>query len=142
MITRRSWFVYGTLLAIWVVLIGWQGVEHVRVRRAAEQKLVDRTKDLSNTLGLLMRSQRFFGVISKERLESALKELVQPGELHPVSVEVVNMDYEKMASAGPPIELPRGELPGGVYWDNKARTLTLQNLVDLGTNVVMSAGEL
>jgi signal transduction histidine kinase len=142
MITRRSWFVYGTLLAIWLALIGWQGVEHFRVRHSAQQKLVDRTKDISNTLGLLLRSQRFFGVISKERLESALNELIKPGELHPLSVEVVNMDYDKVASAGPPIELPRAELPGGVYWDNKAHTLTLQNLVDFGTNVVMSPAEL
>src|SRR5215469_7590257 len=123
MITRRSWFVYGILLAIWVVLIGWQGVEHMRVRRAAQQKLVDRTRDISTTLAVLLRSQRFFGIISPERLESALNELVKPGELHPVSVEVVNMNYEKMASAGPPIELPHAELPGGVYWDDKAHTL-------------------
>ncbi len=142
MITRRSWFVYGALLAIWLALIGWQGVEHMRVRRAAQQKLVDRTRDISTTLALLLRSQRFFGIISPERLESALNELVKPGELHPLSVEVVNMNYEKMASAGPPIELPHAELPGGVYWDDKARTLTLQNLVDLGTNIVMSPSEL
>ena len=147
MITRRSWFVYGILLAIWVALIGWQGVEHVRVRRAAQQKLVDRTRDISTTLAVLLRSQRFFGIISRERLESALTELVnKPGELHPLSVEVVNIDYEKVASAGPPIELPRGELPGGVHWDDNAHTLTLQNLVDLGTNwgtnIVMSPSEL
>jgi signal transduction histidine kinase len=142
MITRRSWLVYGTLLAIWFVLIGWQAVEHIRVRHSAQQKLVDRTKDISNTLGLLMRSQRFFGVITRERLEPVLNDLVKPGELHPVSVEIVNVSYEKVASAGPPIELPRGELPGGVYWDDKARTLTLQNIVDLGTNVILSSGEL
>jgi hypothetical protein len=140
---RRSWFVYGTLLAIWLALIGWQGVEHIRVRRAIQQKLVDTTRDISNTLGVFIRSQRFFGVVSKERLESALKELVKPGsELHPVSVEVDNMADENIASAGPPIELPTDKLPGGVYWDNKVHTLTLQNLVDLGTNVIMSAGEM
>lgn len=146
MITRRSWFVYGTLLAIWIALVGWQWVEHIQLRRAQQQKLVDRTKDISNTLGLLLRSQRFFGRISRDRLESALNELIQPSEFHPLSIEVVNADYEKIASAGPPIEMPRGEVPGGVYWDNQAHTLTLQNLVDLGTNmgtnVVLSREEL
>ena len=97
MITRRSWLVYGTLLAIWVALIGWQGVEHFRVRRYLQQKLVDRTKDISNTLGLLLRSKSFFGRISQDRLESALNELIKPSEFHPLSVEVVNMDYEKIA---------------------------------------------
>src|SRR3979411_1664897 len=100
MITRRSWFVYGTLLAIWMVLIGWQVAEHVRVRRSAQAALINRAKDISNTLGLLMRSQRFFGVISKERLESALNELVSKGELH--SVVLLNATNEIVASARGP----------------------------------------
>ncbi|MDB6110146.1 MAG: Sensor protein ZraS, partial [Pedosphaera sp.] len=132
MITRRSWFVYGTLLAIWIILIGWQIAEHVRVRRSAQAALINRAKDISNTLGLLMRSQRFFGVISKERLESALNELVSKGELH--SVVLLNATNEIVASAGAPIELQsRGDLRGGEHWGEQ--TVTLENLVDLGTNV-------
>ena len=94
MITRRSWFVYGTLLAIWLALIGWQGVEHVRVAGAiSSRSWWTAPRTFPTRSGCCMRSQRFFGVISKESLESALKELVKPGsELHPVSVEVVNMD--------------------------------------------------
>ncbi len=138
MITRRSWFVYGTLLAIWVVLLGWQAAEHARVERAARNALLNRTRDISNTLGLLMRSQRFFGVITKERLESALTELVKPGELHPVSVGLFNATNEEVAAAGE----PRGELRGGEYWDDQNQTLTVMNLVDLGTNVIMSRNEL
>jgi signal transduction histidine kinase len=143
MITRRSWFVYGTLLAIWVVLLGWQAAEHARVERAARNALLNRTRDISNTLGLLMRSQRFFGVITKERLESALTELVKPGELHPVSVVLLNATNEEVAAAGAPIDpQPKGELHGGEYWDDQNQTLTLMNLVDLGTNVIMSMSEL
>ena len=37
MMTRRSWFVYGTLLAIWMILMGWQAAEHLRVRRSARR---------------------------------------------------------------------------------------------------------
>src|SRR5277367_1792079 len=144
MITRRSWFTYGTLLAIWLALLGWQVVEHQRVRHAVQLKLVEETKNISNTLGVFMRSQSFFGFISRRRLESALNELVKPGELHPLAVAVVNLDYERVASAGQSNQLPRGQVAGGVYWDGKARTLTLQNLVDLGdigTNVVMSPSD-
>ena len=129
---RRSWFVYGALLAVWILLIGWQAVEHVRVDDSARTALINRGKDISNTLGLLMRSQRFFGVISKERLESALNELVSPGELH--SVVLLNATDEAVASAGPMIELPpKSELRGGEHWE--AETVTLVNLIDLGTNV-------
>jgi signal transduction histidine kinase len=150
MMMRRSWFVFGTLIAIWIALIGWQCVEHIQARRAEQQKLVDRAKVVSNTVGLLLRSKSFFGIISPERLESALNELIKPSgpsEFHPLSIEVVNADYEKIASAGPPIDVPRGEVTGGIRWDDKAHTLTLQNLVDLGTNwtnvsVVGSPGEI
>ena len=90
--TRRSWFVYGTLLAIWMLLIGWQAAEHGRVKRSAQTALLNRTREISNTLGLLMRTQRFFGIINKERIESALNELVDPKAygLHPTSIEVLN----------------------------------------------------
>jgi signal transduction histidine kinase len=143
MMTRRSWFVYGTLLAIWMIVLGWQAAEHLRVRRSARAALIDRAKDISNTLGVLMRSQRFFGVITKERLEFALNELVKPGELHPTSVVLLNATNEEVALAGAPIDLQtKGEPRGGEYWDDQSHTLTLMNLVDLGTNIVMSASEL
>jgi signal transduction histidine kinase len=129
--TRRSWLVYGTLLAIWVILIGWQVAEHSRVKRSAQVALINRSKDISNTLGVLMRSQRFFGVISKERLETALSELVNP-ELH--SIALLNATDEVVASAGPPIDAQsKGDLSGGESWGDQ--TVTLVNLVDLGTNV-------
>lgn len=129
---RRSVLIYGTLLAIWVLLLAWQVVEHNRVEASARIALGNRAKDISNTLGLLMRSQRFFGVISKERLEYALNALVSHGELQ--SVELLNAMEEVVASAGPPIELPpKTEIRGGEHWDKD--TVTLLNLVDLGTNV-------
>jgi len=70
MIPRRSWWIYGLLLAIWGVILGWQVAEHTRVTKSARGKLIDRAKIMSDTLGLVMRSQRRFGgVISKERME-------------------------------------------------------------------------
>src|SRR5579859_4265136 len=135
MTTRRGWFVYGTLLAIWLLLVTWLVVEHARFVRSEQALLVDRARFISHTAGVVMRSQRrFFGVMSRDQLESALSELVKPGELNPISVEVLNATNEVVASAGQPIELPK-DLTGGVFWDNKAHTLILMNLVDFGTNV-------
>lgn len=129
---RRSWIVYGVLLSVWLLLIGWQVAEHARVRRTAREALVNRANDISNTLGLLMRSQRFFGMINQERLESALNELVAHGDL--TSLLLLNAIGEVVASAGavkePP---PQGEFVGGVHWGQNS--VMLVNLMDLGTNL-------
>lgn len=129
---RRNYIVYCVLAVIWVALIGWQIAEHARVEASARALLRNRAKDISNTLFLLMRSQRFFGVISKERLESALNELVGPGSLS--SVVLLNSTNEVVASAGKPMELPRLEdFQNGECWTSNS--VTLMNLVDLGTNL-------
>ena len=140
MITRRSWFVYGTLLAIWVALIGWQTAEHARVRRSIRTALRHRAEDISNTLVLSMRPTRGPGLFaSKDRVESWLKELVQQGEVK--SIEIFNAAGEPLVYAPEPVELPKGELTGGDYWDEKAQTLTLVNPVTLPTNILLSASD-
>jgi len=138
MIPRRSWWIYGLLLAIWGVILGWQVAEHTRVTKSARGKLIDRAKIMSDTLGLVMRSQRRFGgVISKERMESSLKELVKPGEL--AAIALLNAAGEVVASAGDTIDLQpqsvgAARLAGsGEHWEDTK--VTLMNLVDLGTNL-------
>ncbi|MDB6020347.1 MAG: Sensor protein ZraS, partial [Pedosphaera sp.] len=137
----RSWLVYGTLLAIWIVLMSWQAAEHIGVRRSARTTLRHRAEDISSTLALIMRSRGLFA--SKERIESWLHELVKQGEVN--SIELLNAAGEKVASAGAPIDFPKSELASvssGELWDDKAQTVTLVNLVDLGmTNIIMSASE-
>ena len=80
----RGRFVNGLLATVWVMIIAWQFAEHDRVQRAAKVALVNRAKDISTTLGIVLRSQRRFGVISKDRLESALNEVVKPEELNEI----------------------------------------------------------
>lgn len=130
--TRRSWF-YAALIVIWAAIVAWQVGEHIRVRRSARAALINRTKDISNTLGLVLRSQRRFGgVISKERLESVLNELVKPGELN--AIALLNAGGEVVASAGTPVDFHKhGVLRSSERWD--AQTVTLMNLIDLGTNL-------
>ena len=134
MITRRSWFVYGMLLAIWLVLISWQAAEHVRSRKAARAGLRQRAEGISKTLALTMRSTSRGPFASKERVEAWLNGLVEQGEV--ISIKLFNIEGEDLASAGTPIELPKEELPANGYWDEKAETVTLMNLVDLGTNII------
>ncbi|MSU57230.1 MAG: hypothetical protein EXS35_03445 [Pedosphaera sp.] len=128
----RGRFVYGVLLAVWVLILGWQIAEHRRVHNAAQVALVNRAKDISTTLGIVLRSQRRFGVISKDRLESALNELLNPEELK--AVAMLNATGDVVASAGLPIDLAlKGLVPTGEHWGE--RTVTLVNLVDLGPNM-------
>ena len=132
--TRRSNLVYALLALAWVIVLGWQAVEHVRVQKAARAELINRAKDISTTVGIVLRSQRRFGgVISKERIESALTGLVRPGELN--AVALLNAAGDVVASAGTNVDLqPRaGAIRPAEHWEQKS--VTLVNLVDLGTNV-------
>jgi signal transduction histidine kinase len=129
---HRKRLVYGTLLAVWALVLVWQVVEHERVREVGRAAVINRSKDISGTLGLVMRSQRRFGVISKDRLGSALGELIQPGELN--AIALLNVVGEVVVSAGPPIDYSLKDLaPTGVHWSRDA--VTVMNLVDLGSSV-------
>jgi signal transduction histidine kinase len=129
---RRRLLIYALLVGAWVLVLGWQVAEHFRVQRAARAELINRAKDISTTVGIVLRSQRRFGVISKERLESALTELVRPAELS--AVALLNAAGEVVASAGAPVDLQgKGAMRPAELWENNS--VTLMNLVDLGTSI-------
>jgi hypothetical protein len=132
-IRRPSVLIYGLLLAAWILVLGWQVTEHFRVQRVARAELIHRAKDISTTLGIVLRSQRRFGgVVSKERLESALTDLVQPGQL--TGIAVLNAAGEVVASAGTLADFEAKNVGGpSERWDEQ--TVTLMNLVDLGASV-------
>lgn len=132
-IGRRTRLVYGGLAALWLLVLAWQILEHLRVRRVARVEVVNRAKDISGTLGLVIRSQRRFGgLVSKDRIESALTSLIKPGELN--AIALLNDAEEVVASAGSPIDLEwKALVPAVEFWGHD--TVALINLVDLGTNV-------
>jgi signal transduction histidine kinase len=128
---RHSRLVYGLLLAAWILILAWQVAEHRRVRASERAALILRSRDITTTLGLVIRSQRRFGgMVSQGNLESALTELVQSGEL--TSIAIFNAAGEVMVSAGPPIDLAtKGMLQTGTHWE--PGSVTIVNLVDLGS---------
>jgi signal transduction histidine kinase len=134
-LNRRGTLVYGLLLGVWVLVVGWQAAEHFRVREEARAALVNRAKDISTTLGIVLRSQRRFGgVVSKERLEASLTELVRQEKAELNGIALLNAAGEMVASAGADIDLPaRGAAGTTEKWN--AQTVTLVNPVDLGTNL-------
>ena len=132
---RRSALIYGLLLGVWVLVVAWQLAEHLRVREEARTALVNRAKDISTTLGIVLRSQRRFGgVVSKERLEVSLTELIRQEKAELDGIALLNAAGEMVASAGTGIDLQaRGAAGTTEKWN--AQTVTLVNPVDLGTNL-------
>jgi signal transduction histidine kinase len=128
---RRTRLVYSLLAVACVLVAAWQAFEHYRVKEAARAALINRSRAITTTLGLVIRSQRRFGMVSQERMESALGELVRSGELN--GVALLNASGDVVASAGTPLLLERGMMQRGEHWNGKS--VTLINLVDLGTTV-------
>ena len=133
---RRGFLIYTALLVAWVVLIAWQVMEHRRVHEAARQTLTSRARAITSTLGLVIRAQtRFGGIVSKERLESALTDLINEDELS--SITLLNADYKEVAHAGAEPEAQLVGVTNGVTWTGEH--MILANLMDLGTNLFPNA---
>lgn len=111
-------------------LVGWQWGEHRRFEAAAAQALVNRGRDITSTLGIIVRSQRRFGLlVARERIESTLQALIHPGDLE--GLALLGPTGETIASAGRPIDLaPEALRARAVHW--RGEELVLLNLMDLG----------
>ena len=136
---RRSTLVYGFLLLVWLVVVGWQVEEHYRVQEAAKTDLHNRSREIANTLSAVMRALRFRGGILQERLEPVLYELVngrtnqlvKSSEL--LSVVLLNTASEPVVSVGAPIDFSNTEiLQQGEHWT--ANTVVFVNPIE-GANV-------
>jgi len=132
---RNRTLIYGLLLGVWALVMAWQVEEHVRVRNVARSALVNRAKDISTTLGIVLRSQRRFGgVVSKERMEASLAELARQESVELKGIALLNAAGEMVASAGTAADFQSNGITGTTErWD--AQTVTLVNPVDLGTNL-------
>ena len=131
---KRNLIVSVTLIGCGLGICGWQVEEHLRFQRNAAQALINRGRDITSTLGVVIRSQRRNGiVVSKERLQSALQDLIRPEELE--AIAILSATGEAIASAGQPVDLtPEMLRARGVFW--RDQSLTILNLMDLGTTVM------
>ncbi len=129
-IARNTPIVSIVLIGCGLAVCAWQVQEHVRFERTAREALIKRGRDITSTLGVILRSQRRFGLVAKERIEPALQNLVQSEEL--VSISILSVTGEPLASAGRPFDLTPSEMEeGGARWGQ--HTLTIMNLMDLGS---------
>jgi signal transduction histidine kinase len=132
-LAKRSISIYVLLLGCGLGVFAWQWGEHRRYEQTARQALINRGRDITSTLGIVVSSQRRFGnLVAKDRIESALQGLIHEGELQ--SIAIVGATGETIASAGRPVELSPEMLNGrGVHWHDQG--LTLMKLMDLGSAV-------
>ena len=97
---------------------------------SARQSLIDRAVDISHSLSVVIRSQRrFSGIISQDRLESALQELVKSPELNGITLLSPQGKVIASAGAAPPPELPQAESVVQLWSDDE---VTIVSQVDLG----------
>jgi signal transduction histidine kinase len=130
---KRRLVIYVTLIACGLAVCAWQVEEHLRFKRTAAEALINRGRDITSTLGVVIRSQRRFGsFVSKERVQSALQDLVRPEELE--SIAILGATGETIASAGKQTDVTADDMlhARGIYWSD--RTLTIMNVMDLGAN--------
>lgn len=122
----RSTGIYGFLVVIWLLMVGWQVEEHARVRDAAQKDLRGRAGVYANFLSATIRGQRFRATVFQERLEPVLKalirtnELARPSEL--VAIMLLNQAGEAVVSEGDTNVLQPDVLQQGEHWGPKVVT--------------------
>ena len=122
-LTRRRLLIYGLLLGVWLLVLGWQVEEHTRIKDAAKADLRNRSKEIANTLSAVIRAMRFRDAVLQDRLEPVLSELVnertnelvKSSEL--LSIALLNTAGDPVVSAGNPMNLQQKDLlQEGEHW--------------------------
>jgi signal transduction histidine kinase len=130
---RWTKLVYALLAVVWAGILAWQVAEHNRAITTARQITVrGPARYITSTLGQVIRSQRRWGAVFPERVESSLKELVRSGEVR--SIALVNAAGEVVVSAGEPINTDIKEImQRGEKWEGNR--VYIGNLADLGASI-------
>lgn len=128
---KRRLFLSALIFIAGIGVCAWQAQEHMRRRRNIAQGLINRGNDITSTLGVLLRSQRRFGIVSKDRLQPVMDDLVRPGEFE--SIAILGADGAVIASAGSKLDLtPEMVQVPGPYWSDRA--LTVLRAMDLSSS--------
>lgn len=126
----QAW-VYVLLGCCWLGLLAWQAVEHRRVETATRDLQLTHVHDIGNSLAVVIRSQRRFGTVSKDRLVGALEDLAQSREL--LGIAMLNPAGEVVAAGGQSIPGDLAALAPGSRQRLDGR-LIVASLVELGSD--------
>jgi signal transduction histidine kinase len=126
---RRNLIVYALVLLVWLLVMGWQVQEHVRVKDYARNSLRNRSRDIANTLGAFIRGLQFRGAVFGDRLQPVLDDLVYGrtndvlAAAEVVSVALLNAKGEAVASAGRAVDYSQQEVQEGERWGANSLTV-------------------
>ena len=117
---RRDTLVYGVLLGIWLLVVGWQVEEHSRVESAAKTDLRNRSTEIADTLSAVVRASRFRGAVVQDRFGLVLNELARTNELvgsaGVLSIALLNTAGDPVVTAGDTNLIPKAVLSEGELW--------------------------
>ncbi|HEY3763363.1 MAG TPA: ATP-binding protein [Verrucomicrobiae bacterium] len=118
---RRNTVVYGLLLGVWLLVVGWQlGKEHARVEAAAKTDLRNRAMEITDTLGAEVHALSFRETLMEDRLQSVLDELVRTNQFTTstgvIAIVLLNTAGEPLVTAGNTNVIPPGILSEGEHW--------------------------
>src|SRR5579862_7548682 len=124
-ISRRSTLIYGLLLLVWVLVVGWQVEEHMRVREAAKTELRGNARVIAQFLSATIRGFRFRGAVIQDRLEPVLdlfvtNQLVRPTEV--LAITLLNSSGDPVLSVGDTNVVQSSATQQGEYWGPNAVT--------------------
>lgn len=117
---RRDTLIYGLLLGVWLLVVGWQAEEHLRIESAAKNDLRNRSTEIADTLSAVVRASRFRGAVVQDRLGLVLNELARTNELvgsaGVLSIALLNTAGDPVVTAGDTNLIPKAALSEGVFW--------------------------
>ncbi len=121
---RNSTLIYGLLAGAWLLVVGWQVEEHLRVIESAKSDLRGSSHEIARTLGAVTRALRFRGALFQDRLDPVLNELVKVRtnalvkSSGLIAVELLNTDGDPLVSAGDTNLLSRETLGESERWSD------------------------
>ncbi len=127
---QRRW-VFGLLAGAWLLVVGWQVEEHLRVVEAAKSDLRNRSREIASTLSAVTRALRFRGALFQDRLEPVLNELVSSHTNSFVStsgllaIGLLNTDGDPVVIAGDTNLISRKLLADRERWSGGGVTFVL-----------------
>ncbi len=120
---QRRW-VFGLLAGAWLLIVGWQVEEHLRVVEAAKSDLRNRSREIASTLSAVTRALRFRGAVFQERLEPVLNELVSNhtnsfvNSSGLLAIGLLNTDGDPVVVAGDTNLIARAEFADRERWSD------------------------
>ena len=122
-LARQRRLIFGLIAGAWLLVVGWQAEEHLRVVEAAKTDLRNRTREIASTLSAVTRALRFRGAVFQERLEPVLNELVSNhtnsfvNSSGLLAIGLLNTDGDPVVTAGNTNLLSRELLAERERWD-------------------------